>query len=125
MILHINTTENNEIMLELIKNEKIIDRKKILAPKKQAELLLPGIEKMLSKNGFSLNDLKKVKVDNSGGSFTSLRIGVVTANALAYALNIDIEAQDKKDFKKAKKIKLIPPKYSQEPQIIIKKKKLV
>ncbi|MFH0973018.1 MAG: hypothetical protein V1768_03475 [Patescibacteria group bacterium] len=61
----------------------------------QAEKLLPAIDKLLKKNKIKLSDIKKIQVENQGGSFTALRIGVVTANALGYALGIPVEGTQK------------------------------
>ena len=71
--------------------------------------------------------LKKIIVANRGGSFTSLRIGVITANALGYALKIPVLAEWPGP-KKAKKFagrSLVEPIYDREPEIGPPKKLLV
>lgn len=131
MILFINTSLPENIILEL-KDEKgkKIKVKKIKADRQQAEKLLPGIEKLLLSANKKLKDLKMIEVAAQGGSFTSLRIGVVTANALAYALNIPVVAKDTnekiiKDDKdrKFKNHDIISPRYDREPNIGVKKVK--
>jgi len=139
MILYIDTTVNDEINLALLKSVQddleVYKTKKIIAPRQQSEKLLVSIEKMLANNNLKLNGLKKIIVNNHGGSFTSLRIGVITANALAYALNIPIEtgSLEGKILKKNKSIKklktfsahsIIEPIYDMEPNIG-KSKKLI
>jgi len=127
MILYINTVSGEEIIIALYNNEKLIAEKKINAPRQQSEKLLPAIEKLLQTKKIKLSDLKKIRVENYGGSFTSLRIGVITANALAYALKIPVEANSKinKKNKKFGIYSLVEPVYDREPNIGISKKTLV
>lgn len=55
-----------------------------------SKLLVSTIQNLLAKSSLSLKDLNLLLVDIGPGAFTSLRIIVVTVNALAYALNIQI-----------------------------------
>ena len=124
MTLYINTTTQDEIIIALKQGAKVIAQKKIAAPRAQAEKLLPGIDRLLKSKKIKLSALKKIVVANHGGSFTSLRIGVITANALAYALKIPVEAEPK-TLKKNKKFgaySIVEPIYSSEPTIGISKK---
>ena len=127
LILFINTASATEIILALKSGGKFLAKKKFLAPKKQAEKLLPAIEKLLLKNYFQLKDLSGIEVVNRGGTFTSLRIGVLTANALAFALKIPVLAINKegelvkKDLRSAKGITIVVPHYDAEPNIGKKK----
>lgn len=126
MILSINTTHNNavEIILKL-GDGSALAKKKFKAPFKQTEKLLPAIEKLLKDNKFKLNDLSGIEVKNSGGSFTALRIGVVTANALAYALGISVSGSHHGASKTVRSgrlsFKVIEPIYDREPEITTKK----
>lgn len=123
MILHIDTTGRDEIILALDNGNKFIATKKINAPRTQAEKLLPAIDKLLSLKKIKLSQLKKIVVASQGGSFTSLRIGIITANALAYALHIPVEAEEKnKTNKKFSEYSLVEPIYDREPNIGISKK---
>jgi len=145
MILYINTTAHDEIIIALYPDalsagsqKKMplspvgaIARQKIKAVKNQAEKLVPAIDKLLQKNDVKLSALKKIIVAPRGGSFTSLRIGIITANALAYALKIPVEAEpvtgaDGKIIKiKTKKFgsySLVEPSYDREPNIGVSKK---
>jgi len=139
---------------------KILVYKKIKAEYQQAEKLLTAIEKIIVKYqqeikkekfirreqkflfpaGFWSQILGIIVVQGPGG-FTSLRIGIATANAMAWALQIPIvgvewkmskddpvELQDKQlinfglnKIKKIKKFKQVLPKYGREPNITIKK----
>ena len=103
MILYINTVLNDEIIIALYNKKKLIAEKKIIAPRQQAEKLLPAIDKLLKAKKIKLSELEKISVENYGGSFTALRIGVITANALAYALKIPVEAKSKTAKKNKKR----------------------
>lgn len=124
MTLYINTVSSDEIILALYEKEKLIIEKKINSPRQQSEKLLPAIEKLLKAKKIKLSDLKKISVENYGGSFTSLRIGVITANALAYALKIPVEASSKvnKKNKQFSNYSIVEPVYDREPNIGISKK---
>ena len=127
MILYINTVLNDEIIIALYNKKKLIAEKKIIAPRQQAEKLLPAIDKLLKAKKIKLSELEKISVENYGGSFTALRIGVITANALAYALKIPVEAKSKtaKKNKKFGAYSIVEPVYDREPNIGISKKLLV
>lgn len=120
MELYINTADNNYFKIALYKEKKLISESKIFARGKQAEKLLPAISRILNKSGYKLNKIKKIKVQSKGGSFTSLRIGVITANTLGYALNIPVESTDSKLLKQ-KGIIVVKPEYDREPNITVKK----
>lgn len=113
MVLYIDTSNNKEIILKLEKLDNNIIEKTIDAEYKQAEQLLPAIDGLLNKNNFKISDIKDIKVKEEGKGFTSLRIGVVTANALAYALGVKINGNEMNDIK----LNPVEPKYDREPSI--------
>jgi len=125
MILYINTTFPEEIIIALRDGHKTVSQKKILAPQSQAGKLLPTIDRLLKLKKVKLSALEKIIVANYGGSFTALRIGVITANALAYGLRIPIEAEPgrRKFIKKFVGHTLIMPCYDRSPNIGISRKK--
>lgn len=53
--------------------------------KKHAETLLPAVERLLDSHGLTTADMDAFAADIGPGSFTGVRIGVCTANALAMA----------------------------------------
>lgn len=129
MILYINTTKGNDIEIVIKDVEGEVAKEVISAPKSQAEKLLPLIIKTLEKAKLDLYDIKEIEVANNGGSFTALRIGVSTANALGYALNIPVkglEQENKKTRKQENKknFDVIKPIYDREPDITKKKSKI-
>lgn len=119
MTLYINTASNEEIIIALREGAQLIAQKKIIAPRQQAEKLLPAIDSLLKSKKIKPAALKKIIVANRGGSFTSLRIGVITANALAYALKIPVEAEPKtaRKNKKFASYSIVEPLYDSEPNI--------
>lgn len=131
MILFINTASYDEIVIALLSSDgKKIKTKKIKAARQQAEKLLPAVSQLLESQNKELKALTRIQVVVTGGSFTSLRIGVVTANALAYALNILVEAVmadgeilKNQAVKKFATYNIVTPQYDREPNIGIKKKK--
>lgn len=139
MILYIDTTENEYIYLALLEKDKakykIISSKKIKAFRQQSEKLIAGIDKLLKLKKVDISSLSQIVVNNEGISFTALRIGVITANALAFSLSIPVYSgkiivdgnNNFGNFSKLKKGKifskfsLVKPIYSAEPNIGIKK----
>jgi len=134
MILYIDTTDNEEMVIALFeaqgKSFGLVKEKKISAKRQQAEKLLPSISKLLLSSKCKLSDLDIIAVNNNGGSFTSLRIGVLTANALAYAVGIEARSATirdgkliigKKSTKKFSDCYIVEPVYSSEPNIGKKK----
>jgi len=90
MYLIINTAKKDIIEVLLAKDAekfRIISEE---AKFKQAELLLPTIVKLLGLAKVKPTAIKGIGVVNDPGSFTSLRIGVVTANTLAYAWKVPV-----------------------------------
>ncbi len=116
MKLYINTAKNDLIVIELKQGQKVLAKKQIKALHKQAEKLLPAINNLLKANKKTLNDFKEIVVENRGEGFTALRIGVVTANALAYALDVVLSTTSQA------KVCLAQPKYSKSPSITWQKK---
>lgn len=125
MELSIDTSKNEYIELTLVENGDIIDSITTKAKYKQAEMLLPAIFDFFSANNKGFKDLKKVKVANFGESFTSLRLGVVAANTLAFTTGAELveinEGGAENTVKPQKKLAIIRPKYNKKPNITIKK----
>ena len=122
MILYINTTKGDGVEITFREGDRVLARKEFEAKYSQAEKLLPAIDKMLASRKIKLSDLTAIEVasrGDAGTSFTALRIGVVTANALGYDLGIPVRghsgAKDKR--KKSLKFDVIEPIYHKEPNI--------
>ncbi len=116
MKLYISTASHSDIILELREGSKLFVRQSFEAAHRQAEKLLPAFERLLIKHKKKLSDIKEIIVENDGLGFTALRIGVTTANALAYALGVPLSTPSKK------KVGIARPIYAREPSITKKKK---
>lgn len=83
-------TSSNILSTALLLDNKIIDQDVILENGKQAELLVPQIEKILKKNNIWYPDLQLIATTNGPGSFTGVRIGLVTARIIKLATNLPL-----------------------------------
>lgn len=89
MILYIDTSKP-ETKIALYNKSQLVAEKTWLSDKNQSEELLSEIEKILKRNKIKKSDLKKILIVNGPGSYTGLRVGLSTANMLAYSLGIEI-----------------------------------
>ncbi|MBU4375528.1 hypothetical protein KKH38_03440 [Patescibacteria group bacterium] len=128
MTLYIDTTQGHNIEIVVKKGENRLAKKKFSAKYRQAEKLLPEIKKILDKNNLELSNIEKIQVVNKGTdktSFTALRIGVVTANALGYALGVPVigcrmsDVGCRKVAVKKKRFNIVEPIYCKEPNITL------
>jgi tRNA threonylcarbamoyl adenosine modification protein YeaZ len=116
MILYVNTVGQPDIEIGLKTAGKFVAHNAFVANRAHAEKLLPEIEKLLRKNKIKLKDISGIEVVNQGGSFTSLRIGVATANTLGFALGVPVVGTVG-TAKKIKGISIVEPIYDREPDI--------
>lgn len=132
MYLIINTARQNEIFTAVFAGQKIF-QEKLEVEFHESEKLLLLIDKVLQKAGIALEDLKKIAVVAGPGSFTSVRIGIAVANALALSLKIPVVSFRTDEFKnikdlisqaeKKKGAEQARPFYGAEPHITKPKKK--
>jgi len=118
MLLYLDTTTDSaEIALHAKK--KIIARNSWVTERNLSQELLPRIDKLLKRAEIALCDLKGIAILPGPGDFTNLRVGLSTANALAFALKIPLYAiKDKnKIFPLPQKTTLVKPVYDKEPKI--------
>lgn len=136
MILIIDTTEDKS-QIFLFKNAKKYKHHIFQSHSHHSENLLKEIDSLLANQGAKTQDLKKIIVINGPGSFTGCRVGVATANALAFSLNVPIiqiskneiaaknfltieamiKVLEKTKNKNAEKDNLAQPFYKSEPHI--------
>jgi tRNA A37 threonylcarbamoyladenosine modification protein TsaB len=136
MIIWINTSEDQTLTVGLIERDRVIAWKQVAAFRKQAEKLLPTLESLLQKTKTPWGKIKGIAIHPGPGSFTAVRIGVATANALGYgrnvpvvalALKIDVDQDDlakkiTRALAKVKTYKPVRPRYDREPNITYSKK---
>ncbi|MEI6288021.1 MAG: hypothetical protein WCP18_00340 [bacterium] len=136
MNLIINTCDNKTVKLILAKSQTDFKVKNITSDKKQSEMLLTGIDDFLKKNKIKIKSLKGIGVVNGPAGFSSVRLGVVCANTLAYALNLPVASIELSEFKndddlvkkiflkilKTKPGRMVLPAYNGEPNITVSKK---
>jgi tRNA threonylcarbamoyladenosine biosynthesis protein TsaB len=129
-MLFINTSQTDLIQVKLIKEDKIIAQAESRERFKQSELLLGLIDKVRG-----TKKLTAIAVVSGPGAFSALRLGMATANALAWSLRIpiiEVSAEEAisdeklfdilKDKTINKDFKPIVPKYGREPNITTAKK---
>lgn len=85
-------TALNAGSVALFENGDIVASTYVSAPRRQAELLAPGIQSLLALLGWTPSDLDVIAVSAGPGSYTGLRIGLSTAKGLAFAVDADIVA---------------------------------
>ncbi|MDP3900254.1 MAG: tRNA (adenosine(37)-N6)-threonylcarbamoyltransferase complex dimerization subunit type 1 TsaB [bacterium] len=131
MTLYIDTTSAESVTLALSKQSVLILSKKFKAKYRQSEKLLPQIDKLLRQGKSGLKKISGIIVVKGPGPFTATRIGVATANALAFGLSIPVVGIKNTKFKnleemikqgseqlKKKNIRdIIEPFYDSEPNI--------
>jgi len=131
MYLFIDTADLQNLTVALIEKGQILIQKTISAKYQQVEKLLPTIDQILKKTKISIKKIQGIVVVSGPGPFTAIRIGIATANALAFSLNVPVISFLKDDFnsledlakklietKLAKNIsQLAVPTYGKEPNI--------
>ncbi len=94
-------TDKPEAELGLYEGKNKLKSLVWVAHRKLAEQLLGKIEDLLADQQKTFPDIKAIAVYEGPGSFTGLRIGVSTANALAYGLNIPVIAKGGNDWEES------------------------
>lgn len=130
MILFINAAQANYIEIKLLNKGKVVGVSVCQKEFMQAELLLPMIEKILKKFNVKPSGLAALAVVTGPGAFSALRIGLATANALAFLLNLPLielnadQVNSDSDLITNIRAKKIPrgfkpavPQYGREPNI--------
>jgi tRNA threonylcarbamoyladenosine biosynthesis protein TsaB len=91
-------TDKPEAELYLYDDKKKLAEIKWQAHLKLAETLNSKIDETLNLSSISYREINGIAVYKGPGSFTGLRIGISTANALAYSLQIPIIARGGEDW---------------------------
>lgn len=87
LLLHTSTPT---IRVGIADDDHVIARDEFPSDRQLASTLADRIKQLLHASRCTPHAVQRVAVHSGPGGFTSLRIGVTTANALAYALGIPI-----------------------------------
>ena len=119
MILTIDTVQDQgrQIVVQLKDQGRKVACQSVEAEFAQAEKLLPLVEELLKAQNIQPSALAGIEVRSKGGGFTALRIGVATANALAYAWQIPVVAAGQAHKPAGRPFSVVKPEYGQEPNI--------
>lgn len=127
-VLYIDTT-NAKIKIALFDDDfKILVKDEWESKQNETEILLKRIEKILKIAKVNIVEVQSILVASGPGPYTTLRIGVATANALAFALNVPVyELKENEDPRKIIRADLLSesssfnkplkPKYIRPPHI--------
>jgi len=100
--LYINTSETKPIILVLFSHSKKTIKKFSIKKEYLSQKLLLLIDHFLKDNHQSFKNLHNIIIYSGPGSYTSLRIGISVANALAFGLDIPVYS-----FKKQEKLETL------------------
>lgn len=88
-ILAVDTTTQTG-SVALLDGEKVVAETILDIQVTHAEKLLPGLDDLFKKEGWSFDQLQGLAVSLGPGSFTGLRIGLATMKAFAQSLNLPL-----------------------------------
>lgn len=88
MILFINTASTDNRVSVLDDNMRVVTEKSWTSGRDQAEIVLPAVRELVAEFAGGFSKLTRIIAVTGPGPFTSVRIGIAIANALAYALGI-------------------------------------
>ena len=89
----LETTEKSA-SVAIFENERMTYFAQLPAEIRSAQSLAPGLKEALTQTGLEPNQIGLVAVAQGPGSFTGLRVGVVSAKTFAWAVNADIIGVD-------------------------------
>lgn len=91
LILAIDTS-TEQGGLALVEGDRVWGESTLATPGTYLQHLLPGVEALLAKAGRAFSDLGAIAVSRGPGNFTGLRIGLATAQGLAWSRNLPLAA---------------------------------
>jgi len=124
-ILFVDTSTNDSVVA-VLNNDKVLDKVVWNGGGELSDSLLVKIDELLKRLNISLIDISSIAVNPGPGSYTGLRIGISTANALSWSRKIPIRSAkfevDKIKFLTPPSYSPIFPVYSGPPNITRSKK---
>lgn len=99
MYLFVDTSDSHQTKIGLLNPEGGFQHQKVWeAQQNQSEELLAEIDGLLLLAEIKLRSIEKILVISGPGSYTGLRVGIATANALSLALDVPVLGVTKPDF---------------------------
>ncbi len=89
-ILYIDTSNSEKIQLALSVGDKIFKKSQKIKRGEMSNNLLSLISQILECHSMTINQLSGICIYCGPGPYTSIRVGISTANTLSYVLNIPI-----------------------------------
>lgn len=93
MTLHIDSTQREILLVQLIKDDQVIAEQRSEQSTNHAQRLLPLIDQILKEQQLMLQNLTEISVNPGPGSFTGTRVGVAVAKGLGWALGLPVNGQ--------------------------------
>ena len=87
--LILDTAERNLGVL-LAKNDKIVDYISYPAFRKQSELLVEELDRLMKKNEIEYNEIESIYINNGPGSYTGVRMSLAVAKTLSFIYPINV-----------------------------------
>jgi tRNA threonylcarbamoyladenosine biosynthesis protein TsaB len=91
LILAIDTS-TEQGSLALVKGDRVLGEHPLATPGTYLQHLLPGVTALLAGVGCTFGDVDALAVSRGPGNFTGLRIGLATAQGLAWSRNLPLAA---------------------------------
>lgn len=83
-------TSSKVCSVAILENRSVLDEINLNDGRTHSENLMPTIEKILDRNGMTLDDIDLIGVTVGPGSFTGIRIGIASVKAIAEVKNIPV-----------------------------------
>lgn len=87
-------TSHRRGWVALTEGERVIGMRHLEESRRHARDLVPFAKELLDEQGWKARDLQGVVVDRGPGSYTGLRVGIISAKTLAYAVGCPLISFD-------------------------------
>ena len=87
-------TATDVVSVAVVDGEVVLAASELRSEKRHAEDVTPMIDFVVKRAGLGLNELAAIAVNVGPGLFTGMRVGIASAQALAYALSLPLVGVD-------------------------------
>ena len=87
-------TATDVVSVAVVDGEVVLAASELRSEKRHAEDVTPMIDFVVKRAGLGLNELAAIAVNMGPGLFTGMRVGIASAQALAYALSLPLVGVD-------------------------------